>query len=80
MSYGVPVVCANTSSLPELVGDAALTFPPTDVSALSDALRRVLADASLRAELAARGAEQVKRFSWDNTARAILDVLIEAAR
>jgi glycosyltransferase involved in cell wall biosynthesis len=79
MACGTPVICSNTSSLPELVGDAALTFPPTDVTALADALRRVLTDASLRSRLIARGFERGSHFTWEAAAQATLDVLLEAA-
>lgn len=79
MACGTPVVCANTSSLPELVGDAALTFAPTDVEALAAALRRLLTEEGLRRTLIERGFERVKRFTWDACARATLDVLAEAA-
>ncbi len=79
MACGTPVVCANTSSLPELVGDAALTVPPTDVEALAGALRRLLTDEALRRELIARGFERVRQFSWEACARNTLKVLIEAA-
>ncbi len=79
MACGVPVVCANTSSLPELVGDAALTVAPTDVNGLSEALARLLADRALRQDLSRRGRERVREFTWEACARATLDVLLEAA-
>lgn len=79
MACGTAVVCSNTSSLPELVGDAALTVAPTDTSALADALRRLLTDQALRATLIERGLERAKRFTWEASARATLDVLLEAA-
>jgi glycosyltransferase involved in cell wall biosynthesis len=75
-----PVVCANTSSLPELAGDAALLVDPTDTAALTEALRRVLTDEALRAVLIARGREQVQRFSWARAADETLRVLERAAR
>ena len=74
MSCGVPVACSNTSSLPEIVGQAALTFDPTDVEAMAEALSRLLSDAELRAELRRRGLERAQRFSWAETARRTLDV------
>ncbi len=67
MACGTPVVCSNTSSLPDVVGDAALTVDPEDVGAIADALERVLTDDALRRDLAARGLERVKAFSWDRT-------------
>ncbi len=79
MACGTPVVCANTSSLPEIVGDAALTFAPTDVPGMAAALRRVLTEEPLRQRLIERGFERVKRFTWRGAACATLDVLLEAA-
>lgn len=79
MACGVPVVCANTSSLPELVGDAALTFAPSDTNGLAGALARVLTEPGLAQVLVKRGAERVKDFTWEACARATLDVLLEAA-
>jgi glycosyltransferase involved in cell wall biosynthesis len=79
MACGAPVVCANTSSLPELAGDAALLVDPTDTAALAEALRRAVLDPDLRAGLIARGREQVQRFSWDRAAREALRVLERTA-
>ena len=75
MACGTPVVCANSSSLPEVAGDAALLVDPADVPALTQALARVLADPALRATLVDRGSEQVARFSWDKAAGETLAVL-----
>ncbi len=69
---GTPVVCSMTSSLPEAAGDAALFFDPLDVDAIAGALARALTDDVLRAKLIARGFENVKRFSWEVSARQIL--------
>ena len=70
MACGTPVVCASTSSLPEVVGDAALMVDPSDDVALSDALARVLRDPCLAKEMRARGLAQAQRFSWQATANA----------
>ncbi|MCB0195190.1 MAG: glycosyltransferase family 4 protein [Anaerolineae bacterium] len=67
MSCGVPVVSSNSSSLPEVVGDAGLLVDPTDTAALSQAMRRVLDDADLRAELKQRSLRQAAQFSWEKT-------------
>lgn len=75
MACGTPVICSNTSSLPEVVGEAALTVNPLDVAALAEAIRRVLSDAELRAALIAKGSEQVKKFSWEKAARQTWAVL-----
>ncbi|MGH2350870.1 MAG: glycosyltransferase family 4 protein [Chloroflexota bacterium] len=69
LACGTPVVCSNRSSLPEVMGDAALLVDPDDTAAFADALRRVLTDANLRADLAHRGPAQAATFTWDDTAR-----------
>jgi glycosyltransferase involved in cell wall biosynthesis len=79
MACGVPVVCSNTSSLPELVADAALTVEPLDVPGLAEAIKRLLVDEHLRRDLVERGHRRVRLFSWDACARSTLEVLIEAA-
>jgi glycosyltransferase involved in cell wall biosynthesis len=71
---GTPVVCAMTSALPEAAGDAALFFDPLDADAIAGAIQRALTDDALRAKLIARGFENVKRFSWETSARQILRV------
>jgi glycosyltransferase involved in cell wall biosynthesis len=75
MACGIPVVCSNTSSLPEVAGDAALLVDPLDVGELAATMERVLGDEGLRAELVRRGFEQVRKFSWERCARETLDVL-----
>ena len=77
MALGTPVVAARTSSLPEVLGDAALFVPPLDEEAWTEALRRLLDDAVLRAELQRRGQAQAARYSWERTARATLAVYRE---
>jgi glycosyltransferase involved in cell wall biosynthesis len=80
MACGVPVITSNTSSCPEVAGDAALLVDPTDTSALASALTRLLSDADLRAALIAKGYEQIKKFSWTRAARETLSVLEKVAR
>ena len=72
LSRGVPTACSNTTSLPEVAGDAAVYFDPTDTGAIANAIERLLADGDLRAMLAVAGPEQAKRFSWKRTAVATL--------
>jgi len=69
LGSGTPVACSNTSSLPEVAGDAALLFDPQEVDALTDALRRLLSDRELAEALAARGPVQAARFSWARAAQ-----------
>ncbi|NDY55454.1 glycosyltransferase family 4 protein [Desulfovibrio sulfodismutans] len=70
MASGVPVVCSDTTALPEVVGDAGLLVSPNDEAGLARAMQRILTDGELRASLIARGLAQSGRFSWDATARA----------
>ncbi|MGF1505126.1 MAG: glycosyltransferase, partial [Anaerolineae bacterium] len=68
MACGTPVVTSNVSSLPEVVGGAALTVDPTDVDAIADALNRLLHDGALRTDLATRGQIRVQKFNWGSSA------------
>jgi glycosyltransferase involved in cell wall biosynthesis len=77
MSAGVPVITSNVSSLPEVVGDAAVLVDPMDAGAIADAMARVLTDATLRTTLIARGFERVKVFSWDRSVRRVREVYAE---
>jgi glycosyltransferase involved in cell wall biosynthesis len=78
MAAGIPVVCSNVSSLPEVCGDAARLVPPLDVDAAADAIGEVLRDAKLSAQLASAGQARARRFSWDETARRTYDVYVRA--
>ncbi len=73
MACGTPVACADRSSLPEVAGEAALLFDPTQVEAIRAALHRLTTDAELRAALAERGLAQARRFSWTRTAQVTLE-------
>lgn len=70
MCCGATVICSNTSSLPEVVGDAALMVPPDNIEAISNELARILDTPSLQQELAKRSRERASHFSWDATAEA----------
>lgn len=69
MQRGVPVACSNTSSLPEVAGDAALLFDPHDVAAIASAIDRMLGESDLRSELIDRGHARAAEFSWQRCAR-----------
>ena len=79
MACGTPVICSNTSSLPEVAGDAALLVDPLDVQGLVDAMAKLLSDDALRQDLVRRGFAQAARFSWAETARQALAVCERAA-
>lgn len=74
MACGTPVACSNHSSLPEIAGDAALLFDPTEVDDISNVLSRILRDANMRAHLRDAGLRQAGRFSWERTAQETLAV------
>jgi len=67
MACGTPVVTSNTSSLPEVAGDAAVLVDPTDTHAITDGMRRVLTDPTLAAQLRARGPLRAREFSWEQS-------------
>jgi len=75
MASGTPVCAANTSSIPEVVGDAGLLFDPLDVPAMTDCLGRLLQDQPLRQRLIAAGIERAAGFTWDAAAKATLEEL-----
>lgn len=74
MACGVPVVCSNSSSLPEVAGHAALLVDPYDEDGLMEAMQRALEDEELRRRMIARGLEQAARFTWERAARQLLAV------
>jgi glycosyltransferase involved in cell wall biosynthesis len=74
MSAGCPVACSNTSSLPEVAGDAAMYFDPLDVSSIHAALRKLASDSKLRGALAAAGHERCRRFPWSRCVSATVRV------
>jgi len=80
IACGTPVVCSNTSSLPEVAGDAALLVDPTDGRALAGAMERVLRDETLRTTLRARGMEKVRGFTWEQAAQKTLMVYRKVGR
>jgi glycosyltransferase involved in cell wall biosynthesis len=73
MHRGVPVACANASSLPEVAGDAALLFDPRDVAGIAASLERLLGDPALAEDLRAKGLARATEFTWARTARLTLD-------
>lgn len=74
LSAGVPVIASASGALPELVGDAAVTFDPNDHGAMSGGLQRICDDEALRADLSLRGRERAKKFTWARCARQTLAV------
>jgi glycosyltransferase involved in cell wall biosynthesis len=78
MSCGAPVVCSNRTSLPEVVGDAALMVDPDNTQELVEAMQRVLSDEALQTDLRARSLQRAAQFNWQKTAHQTLAVYEEA--
>jgi glycosyltransferase involved in cell wall biosynthesis len=78
MSCGTPVITSNVSSIPEVVGDGAILINPFDTEELKNSLENVLEDEKLYKDLAERGYERSRSFSWQNTASKTLKVYEEA--
>ncbi len=75
MSCGAPVTASRASSIPEVVGDAALLFDPRNVEEIADSMEELINDKRLRDDLVERGKERVKNFSWEKCARETLDTI-----
>jgi glycosyltransferase involved in cell wall biosynthesis len=74
MYHGTPVVTSNVSSLPEVVGDAAMLVDPYSSESIADGMRRVLTDEHLRAFLRERGMARAREFSWERSVQRIREV------
>lgn len=73
MTLGAPVITSNSSSLPEVAGDAALLVDPNDTTSLADAILKVISDRQFRSQLVQKGKERAKLFSWERTANETLN-------
>ncbi len=74
MACGVPVITSNTTSIPEIVGDAAYLMDPLNDKELKEALLRLLSDENLRNDLIEKGFKRVKEFSWQKMAKETLQI------
>jgi glycosyltransferase involved in cell wall biosynthesis len=74
MACGTPVITSNTSSLPEVAGEAALVIDPTSTEQLAQTMRRMLENEDLRRELRVKGPKQAAKFTWEDAARRTLEV------
>jgi glycosyltransferase involved in cell wall biosynthesis len=79
MACGAPVITSNVSSLPEVVGDAALLVDPYSSEAIADAIWKVLSDSSLSARLRAKGLARAQDFSWERSVAKTLEIYREVA-
>ena len=80
MASGTPVVTSNVSSLPEVVGDAAMLVDPYDPTAIADGLRRVLTEPGLHAQLRDAGFARAAEFSWERSVRQIRGIYRDVAQ
>jgi glycosyltransferase involved in cell wall biosynthesis len=75
MACGTPVITSNTTSLPEVTGDAAILVDPLNLDEIASAIVRMAADAGLRTDLSRRGTARAAHYTWDAAAAATLKVL-----
>lgn len=74
MACGAPVACSHTSSLPEVIGEAGVSFDPLDVQSIGDAIAQVIDDRDLQLALHERGLQRAAQFTWERTAQQTLGV------
>ena len=72
---GVPVVSSNAGVMPEVTGDSAVLADPKDTESIASAIQRVLTDEALHSDLVMKGFENIKRFSWDESAQKLHDII-----
>lgn len=80
MAAGTPIIASDTSSIPEVVGDAAILINPQSVEELAHAMKVLATNDLSGRQIAQRGTQRAKQFSWDKMARETLDVIKEAAK
>ena len=78
MSYGCPVACSNTGSIPEVVGDAALFFDPYSKDSIIDSLEIALSEPKVKEALIQKGLDRIQKFSWSKCAKETLSVYEKA--
>ncbi|MGK7876188.1 MAG: glycosyltransferase family 4 protein [Xenococcaceae cyanobacterium] len=79
ITCGIPVICSNVTSLPEVAGDAGILVNPTDEKAIADAIVSVIANPSQRNEMTGKGLQQAKKFSWELTTKELTALMREVA-
>lgn len=80
MGYGAPVISSNATCLPEVYGEAAHYFDPSDIDDMANSIRTVLSDDTLRQELIDKGREQLKKYSWQRMAEQTHAIYLEALK
>ena len=76
MSHGVPVICSNVSSLPEIAGKAGLLVDPNDIEEIAESFEKIICDQDLKDDMIKKGFENVKRFSWEKCVKETIDILL----
>ena len=79
MARGVPIATSNTAAMPEVIGDAGLTFDPENAREMASRIATLLVDPQLRVRLGEKAAKRAESFTWEETARRTLDILRAAA-
>lgn len=79
-SAGIPVICSNTTSLPEVGGDAVLYVNPENDAEIADVMHQISNNAELRSELIEKGNLQLKKFSWDESAEKLWKIIEQTGR
>lgn len=74
MACGTPVIVSNSSSLPEVVGDAGIQVEPKDIERMANEMGRLINDTELRKHYSKKGIVQAKKFSWEQSAKTVLDI------
>ena len=77
---GVPVICSNTTSMPEITGDSALLVNPENFQEIGVAIKKIIDNPTLAVRLREKGLENVKRFDWLTFSRETLKILIELSK
>ena len=80
MSCGTPVITSNTSSMPEVAGDAALYADPFNIEEISECMDDISSNEEIRAKLSQNAMEQVKKFNWDKSAEQLWQILLAVAK
>jgi alpha-1,3-rhamnosyl/mannosyltransferase len=79
MACGCPVICSNTSSMPEVAGDAAILVSPEDEIALAEAIDKAMEDSQLRQKLIESGYSRTSEFSWNKAAQNTISIFQQAS-
>ncbi len=80
MACGTPVICSNSSSLPECAEGAALMVPPTDTDAMAEALEQICTDDNLKQDLRRRGTARAAEYGWEDSAKRLLEIYEQVGR